>query len=59
MNTFPRLVIVEADRLDDLCDLVDRALDQLDSIQPRDALNSALRGALGEVRAHSMLEPVA
>jgi hypothetical protein len=53
-----RFVLVRARTLDDLCGLVDIALRQLDEIQPHDALNESLRGALAEVRCHALLEPV-
>jgi len=58
MDTQDRLVIVGARALEDLCQLAERAVAQLDSIQTHDPLNSALRGAISEVRAHRTLEPV-
>lgn len=54
-----RHVIVRVDALNDLCELTERAIKQLDSVQPNDPLQAALRGALAEVRAHSILDPCA
>ena len=53
-----RLVIVRADSLEDLCQLAERAVAQLDSVQPHDPLNSALNGAVHEIRIRSTLEPI-
>ncbi len=47
-----RAVLVEAGALDDLLELVDRAIDRL----PEDALTHALAGAVGDVRAHALLD---
>lgn len=50
-------VLVRAAALDDLLDLTERAVERLDSVEPRDPLQHHLRGAIAEVRAHSLLEP--
>lgn len=50
-------VLVRAEALGDLLDLTERAIDRLDGLEPRDPLQDALRGAVAEVRAHSLLEP--
>lgn len=51
-------VLVRAKALDDLLDLTEHAIHRLDSLEPRDPLQDALRGAAAEVRAHSLLEPL-
>lgn len=51
-------MIVRADALEDLCQLAERAVAQLNVVQPRDAINDALAGAVAEVRTHSMFDPV-
>jgi hypothetical protein len=53
-----RLVIVPAESLDDLCGLTERAIQQMKQIDSHDPLIDALLGALGQVRTHSMMEPV-
>jgi hypothetical protein len=53
-----RLVIVPAGSLDDLCGLTERAIQQMKQINSHDPLVDALQGALGQVRTHSMMEPV-
>ena len=59
VNTHDHLVLVPARTLGDLLDLTDRAIDRLDGLEPRDPLQEALRGAVAEVRTHSLLEPSA
>ncbi len=54
MKVTDRLVVVRADRLDDLCELARAAADQLPDTNP---LVSALRGAVAEVRIGSVMEP--
>lgn len=51
--TTDRLVMVPATPLDDLIELATRAYDRL----PEDALRSALRGAIAEVRTSLVVEP--
>ncbi len=58
MDARDRLVVVPSHALCDLIGLVDRALVQLDSMQPHDPLQDCLRGAVAEVCVHSLLEPV-
>jgi hypothetical protein len=53
-----RLVVVRAAALEDLCELAERAIMNLESVQPHDPLNVALNGAVHEVRVHATLEPV-
>lgn len=53
MNDDP-LVIVSARHLDDLCELAAAAALRLDRNDP---LASAVRGAVGQVRAEAVLEP--
>ena len=53
MEKSDRLVMVSGRALEDLCDLADRACGDLDVV-----LGNALRGAVAEVRAHALLEPV-
>jgi hypothetical protein len=50
-------VLVRARSLGDLLDLTERAIERLDGLEPRDPLQDALRGAVAEVRTHSLLEP--
>lgn len=45
-----RLIALPERALLDLIDLAERALDQLDGLQPNDAHNHALRGSLDQVR---------
>lgn len=52
MDATDRLVLVPGRALGDLCDLADRAAEDLDDI-----LRDALRGATAEVRLHALLEP--
>ena len=59
MNTHDHLVLVPSRTLGDLLDLTDRAIERLDGLEPRDPLQEALRGAVAEVRTHSLLEPSA
>jgi hypothetical protein len=47
-----KLVLVEADALDDLLDLAARVTSQLDGVEA-----DALRGAAAEVRVRSLPEP--
>ena len=49
-----RLVVVPADKLDDLCELARLAVDRLPAPDP---LTSALRGAIAEVRLSQVVEP--
>lgn len=50
--------MVPAKALTDLCDLVDVALRRLDSVEPHDPFQGALRGAVAEVRVHSIPDPL-
>lgn len=50
MDVDDRQVAVPEKALLDVIDLSMRALEQLDALQPNDALNHALRGALMDVR---------
>lgn len=52
-----RFVLVRAVTLDDHLDLVERAIDRLDGLEPHDPLQNALRGTVAELRTHSLLEP--
>jgi len=52
-----KFVIVSVSTLEDLCELSERAVTQLKSIQPHDPLNMALAGAISEIRTRSILEP--
>lgn len=49
-----RLVIVPADRLDDLAELSRLAADRLAALDP--ALAASLRGAVAETRTHSVFD---
>ena len=49
-----RLVVVPADRLDDLAELSRLAADRLASLDP--ALAASLRGAVAETRTHSVFD---
>jgi hypothetical protein len=53
MDITDRFVVVPSRALGDLLGLVDRACPDLD-----ETLASALRGAVAEIRSHSLLEPV-
>lgn len=53
-----RLVIVPARSLDDLCQLAERAAQDLRAARPHDPLQDALQGAIKEIRTRSTLEPV-
>lgn len=57
MGADERYVMVPALALSDLCDLVSDALRRLDGVEPHDPFQDALRGALAEVRAHSVVDP--
>lgn len=53
-----RYVMVRAGALEDLCVLALRASDDLELRLGTDPLIASLRGAIAEVRAHSLLDPV-
>lgn len=57
MYGMDREVAVPERALQDVVYLVDRAIELLDVLQPGDALNDALRGAIDQVRlsAHSLV----
>lgn len=48
-----RLIAVPERNLLDVHDLVLRALEILDALQPNDALNHALRGAIMDIHIHA------
>lgn len=52
-----RYVAVPATALDDLLQLASRVAEASGRLSEHDPLTTALRGAIGEVRAHSVLEP--
>lgn len=54
MDATDRPVLVDSTALDDLLELVERALTMLPSHDP---ITAALRGAVAEIRCHSVLEP--
>lgn len=53
-----RYVMVPATALEDLCALALRASDDIELRFGHDPLVVSLRGAIAEVRAHSILDPV-
>lgn len=52
-----RFVVVDASVLADLLDLASRVVETAEQTAGHDGLNSALRGAIGEVRASAVIEP--
>jgi hypothetical protein len=52
-----KMVVVRAGALDDLIQLASRVVETSGRIVETDPLLVALRGAIGEVRAHSAIEP--
>jgi len=57
MDTTDRYLAVRAVALDDLLELSGRAADRLQRESSDGALVGALRGAIAEVRTHSVPEP--
>lgn len=52
MDTDDRWIAVPERTLGDLIDLTERALSELEPLQPNDALVRALRGVLDDARTH-------
>lgn len=57
MDVRDRLVMVRADALDDLCALSERAADDIELRVGVDSLVASIRGAVAEVRTHSICDP--